>query len=465
MAGLFDTLSLGSRSLATYRQAIDTTGHNLANVSTPGYTRQRLVIESSSNSDSSVGPMGTGAEATKIVRIQNDQLDRQAQVENSVQAAAETKLDALQQAQAALQESIDRNSPSGTSTGGISQGLADFFASVQNLSANVTQDEALVDLKGQAIALATNFNRTDARLADVQSSLNQTVQTQTGQANDLIGQIAKLNSQIISEEAGSGGIANDLRDSRQLKLEDLSKLVKVDTAEQPNGGMTVMAGGVTLVDGGTVENTLESFDPGNGELQVRAAGQATPLNLTGGSITGAISVRDNEVAALRNNINSVASTLITQFNQIHAAGFSASGTTGANFFTGTNASDIQLNSDLAAKPALIQTSGSPTASGDNSVARQLSALGSQAQSALDGLTFSARQAQTVATLGQQVSSAQSDVDDQGAISQFVQSQRDSIGGVSVDEEMSNLVMFQKAFEASAKLISMTDEMLTTIIQM
>jgi flagellar hook-associated protein 1 FlgK len=198
---------------------------------------------------------------------------------------------------------------------------------------------------------------------------------------------------------------------------------------------------------------------------VRAAGQATALNITGGSIAGAISVRDNEVATVRNDINSVAATLITQFNQIHAAGFSASGTTGANFFTGTNASDIQLNSDLATNPALIQASGSATASGDNTVARQLSALGSQAQGALNGLTFSASQAQTVATLGQQVSSAQTDVDDQAAISQFVQSQRDSIGGVSVDEEMSNLVMFQKAFEASAKLISMTDEMLTTIIQM
>src|ERR1044071_9349121 len=103
MAGLFDTLSLGSRSLATYRQAIDTTGHNLSNVSTPGYTRQRVVIESVTNDEGTLGSVGTGAEATRIVRLQSDLLDKQAQVENGVQSSLEVKQDALQQSLTALQ--------------------------------------------------------------------------------------------------------------------------------------------------------------------------------------------------------------------------------------------------------------------------------------------------------------------------------------------------------------------------
>jgi flagellar hook-associated protein 1 FlgK len=463
MAGLFDTLSLGSRSLVTYRQAIDTTGHNLSNVSTPGYTRQRLVIQSVTNSDSNLGAVGTGAEATKIVRVQNDLLDQQAQVENSVQGSLETKQDGLQQSLTALQETIDRNSPSGTSTGGISQSLSDFFASLQSLSTDISSPQQ-VDVVQKAQDLATKFNQTDARLGTVQDNLNQIVRTQTGQVNDLATQIANLNSKIVTEEAGGSGTANDLRDSRQLKLEELSKLVKIDTAPQPNGAMNIMVGGVTLVDGTSVQNTLESFDAGHGNLQVRATGQATPLTLTGGSIEGAISVRDNEVAGLRDSVNSLASTLISKVNQIHSAGFSTTGTTGENFFSGSDASDIQVNSVLVKNSSLVQVNGAADTS-DKSAALKVAQLGSQSLTALNGLTFSGKQAQTIATLGQQLATAKSDVDDQTAISQFVQMQRDSISGVSVDEEMSNLVMFQKAFEASAKLISMTDEMLSTIIQM
>src|SRR5947209_2739757 len=97
MAGLFDTLSLGSSALATYRQAIDTTGHNLSNVSTPGYSRQRVVIQSVTTDHGTMGQVGSGSEATKIVRIQSDLLDAQAQVESSVQGSLETKQDGLQQ--------------------------------------------------------------------------------------------------------------------------------------------------------------------------------------------------------------------------------------------------------------------------------------------------------------------------------------------------------------------------------
>src|SRR5262249_54695214 len=132
MAGLFDTLALGSRSLNTYRKAIDTAGHNLANVNTPGYTRQRLVVQSVTNT-SDIGEVGGGADGTQVQRLQNDFFDKQLQVESSVQGTLESRQDALQQALSSLQEAIDRNSSSGTSTSGISQGLADFFAGLQSL--------------------------------------------------------------------------------------------------------------------------------------------------------------------------------------------------------------------------------------------------------------------------------------------------------------------------------------------
>ena len=465
MAGLFDTLALGSRSLTTYRKAIDTTGHNLSNVHTPGFTRQRLEIESTTVSEGIAGRIGTGAEGVRIVRLKNEFAERQIQVETSIQGSLSVQHDTLKQALTSLQEAIDRSGVSGTTTSGISQGLSEFFNAALNVSANVSSgpDRQLLIQKAQE--LATKFNIADARLASLHTDLNEQVQSEIGKANTLATEIATLNRAIISEEALSGGYANDLRDSRQAKLEELSKLIKIETSEQADGSMNVAVGGALLVDGRDVVNTLEPFDSGDGRVMARITGQPDVLAVTGGSIEGAISVRDGQLATLRTQINQLAETVITEVNLVHTAGFSQTGTTGANFFTGANARDIALNQALVGHPELLQTAAVSGEAGDNMVARAIAELAQKTHAALDGQTFSGRHGQTISWLGQEVANARTNLEDQTTISQFIRDQRDSVSGVSVDEEMANLVMFQKAFQASAKLISMTDEMLATIIDM
>jgi flagellar hook-associated protein 1 len=465
MAGLFDTLALGSRSLTTYRKAIDTTGHNLSNVHTPGYTRQRLEIESTTVSNGTAGQIGTGAEGVQVVRLKNEFAERQIQIETSVQGSLTVQHDTLNQALTSLQEAIDRSGSSGTTTSGISQGLSDFFNAAQNVSAHVSSgpDRQLFIQKAQA--LATKFNLADGRLASLHESLNEQVQSEVGQVNSLATEIANLNAAIASEEALSDGYANDLRDSRQAKLEELSKLVKIEATEQADGSMNISVAGNLLVESRDVLNTLETFDSGDGRSMVRLTGQPDVLAITGGSIEGAISVRDGQLATLRTQINRLAETLITEVNLAHTAGFSQTGTTGANFFTGSNAADIAVNQALIGHPELLQTAAATGEAGDNTVARAIAELEDKTHGALDGQTFSGRQGQTIAWLGQEVANARTNLEDQATISQFIRDQRDSVSGVSVDEEMTNLVMFQKAFQASAKLISMTDEMLATIIQM
>lgn len=465
MAGLFDTINLGANSLATYRKAIDVTGHNLANVNTPGYTRQRLIIDATTVDGGASGPIGTGSEAVKIVQLQHETAGRQLQTEASIEGSLSVKQDALQQALVFLQESIDRNGANGTNTKGISQGLADFFAAAQSVATNpgsMTEREVMLQ---KAQELATKFNNADSRLASLQQGLSDRVTSDVGQVNGLLQEIAKLNESIVAEEALTPGYANDLRDTRQLKLEALSKLVKIDASEQENGAVNVSIAGNLMVDGREVAGSLETFTAGDGSLQVQASGQSTPLALTGGSIHGALSVRDTELANLRSDINLLASTLISEVNAAHSAGFGLNGTTGANFFTGANASDIAVNTDLLRDPALLQASGVSGEAGNNQVALAIHGINQRTHAALGNLTFSGKQAQTVAAFGQEVATAKSDLADQKTISQFVRNQRDSISGVSIDEEMTNLIMFQKAFQASAKIISTADEMLATILEM
>ncbi len=464
MAGLFDTLGIGTRSLTTYRKAIDVAGHNLANVNTEGYTRQRLAIEATTTG-SEMGTIGSGSEGMRIDRLHNIFIDKQAQVENSVSGSIEVKQDALQQALNALNEALDRNSASGTSTAGISQGLSDFFNALESLSTTAPSIPDRTVVLQKAAELATKFNQTDSRIAAVESGLNDRLQSDVTKANALLDDIATLNKKISASESFVDSPANDLRDARQQKIDQLSSLVKFDAVENENGALNVIINGRTFVDGANVTAQLETFDPGNGKPLVRVVGDAAALSVTGGSIEGAISVRDNQVANLRADINNLASTLITSVNQIHATGFGLDGSTGLNFFNGANAADIKVNPDLLADPRKLAASGVNGASGDNSVLLQIVQLRDKPNASLNGVSFSSRQAQIVASLGQELSSTNQDLSDQQTIQKYLSAQRDSVSGVSIDEEMANLVMFQKAFQASAKLISMTDEMLATIIQM
>jgi len=146
-------------------------------------------------------------------------------------------------------------------------------------------------------------------------------------------------------------------------------------------------------------------------------------------------------------------------------GYGMSGTSGAKFFNGSDASDISVNSALVSDPSLVQAAGAPGASGDNSVALALSQLANAPQAGLGNQTFSQAYSQTVAGLGYSLNNANTQVNDSTKVQSMLSQQRDSVSGVSIDEEMTSLIGFQKAYEASAKLVTAVDQMLETVISM
>ncbi|MDB6038049.1 MAG: Flagellar hook-associated protein FlgK [Verrucomicrobiales bacterium] len=469
MLGLFGALDLGARSLRTQQQGVEVAGHNLANVNNPAYARQRVSISTASSISSSIGPQGSGAEAVAIVRVRSSLLDQQIQTETSVNSALTARQSALEDAQSRLGERIGSQ---GNVTGidssaknGIAQGLSSLFTGFQSLAASPTSDTQRVLVRDKAIDLANKFKSTDQQLADLGTSLNASVQSGVDQANGLLNDIASLNKQITTAEIGAPGAANDLRDLLQQKQEQLSQFVRFDSTEASNGAVNVTIGGVLMVSGNTRTDSLQTFDSGNGQLLVRTASAPAQLALGAGSIAGAIEVRDTDVAGLRKDLNTLAAALITQVNAVHAQGFGSDGTTGNDFFTGTGSSDIGVNPAFKDKPSLIQASDNATAAGNNKIALALGALADAKQPTLGDQTFQQSYAQTVAELGQKLSSANNQLADQQAVQTMLSQQRDSISGVSVDEELTDLTKFQKAFQASARLISTVDDMLDTIISM
>jgi flagellar hook-associated protein 1 FlgK len=180
---------------------------------------------------------------------------------------------------------------------------------------------------------------------------------------------------------------------------------------------------------------------------------------------GTIAARDGALQALRRDVNALASDLITKINAIHVTGYSLTGSTGQDLFSGTDASDIAVNSALAGNPALLQGSAVSGAVGDNQVALALAQLANAPQASLGNQTFSQRYSETVATFGQALSNVNSQLADQEIVQTMLWRQRDAVSGVSLDEEMTDMIKYQRAFEASARLISTVDELLETVISM
>jgi flagellar hook-associated protein 1 FlgK len=474
MLGLFGTLNLGAKSLQTQQLGIEVAGHNLANVNNPAYARQRLGIATSVSIPTAVGIQGTGAEGVAIVRLRSDLVDGQVAGEASARGFLEAQQLALQYAQANLGQEIDRRASGtdGTSTAGgvggqhgIADGLTGLFNAFQGLSTNPTSLTERQVLMQKAAELASRFNQVDARLAELRSALDDSLQADVTGANALLAGIAGLNDQIATAEINSPGLANDLRDLRQAKIESLAKLVNISTSAGANGAVDISIGGVAMVTGKSVDDVLETALGTGGELLVQARGAGSVLALAGGSMAGTIDARDGAIATLQGEVNTLAATLIAQVNAVHAAGFSLTGSTGAAFFTGTGAADIAVNAALLGDAALVQAAGVAGAVGDNTVALALAQLGNARLAGLNNQTFSENFSRTVAGLGQALASANNALEDQALVDEMLRRQRESLSGVSLDEEMTDLVKFQKAFAASAKLITTVDEMLEAVIGM
>lgn len=474
MLGLFGTLSLGARSMSTQRAGVEIAGQNLANVNNPAYARQRVNIATSISIGSEIGPQGTGAEAVSIQQMRNAILDNQIQSEASNRGSLAAQQVALQYTQAALGTQIDRmasgaeGATAAQGVGGghsLSDSLSELFNAFQSLSTNPTSMAERQTLLMKAANLALQFNQLDSRLDNLTGSLNSTIDTEVSAANVLLADIANLNKLITTAEVTSGGTANDLRDTRQARLEELAKYVKLDISNGNGSALNISVGGVDLVTDNNVTDTLQSYDAGGGQMLIRATTAGTPIPLTSGSIQGTIIARDGGIATLQTQVNDLANLLITQVNAIHGSGFSLSGTTGAAFFSGSNASDISVNAALINDPTLVQAAGVSGASGDNQTALALAQLAQTKHAAFNNQTFNQAYGQTVAAFGQELSTVNSQLSDQQSIEDMLLRQRDSLGGVSLDEEMTDLTRFQKAFAASARLITTVDEMLDTLVNM
>lgn len=462
---LFTSLTSGASALDAQSYALQVAGKNLANVNNPSYAREQVLMGSTGGNGVALGAANSAPTALSVTQIRDAFLDRQVCQQSSVTSALTTEQTALQTAEAALGETVSSGSSptTGTDAGAsLASQLTSLFNSFSSLAASPTDTGVRQTLVQNAATLTDSLNQTDASLAQVQAGLNTQIQGDTDNVNTLLQTIASLNTQITVSEVNSPGSAVDLRDARQAALESLAAQISFTTAPATSGGQiqvaTTDASGnpVVLLDGGTVTNTV-AFDGTN-----VTAGGAT-LALTGGAIKGAMDARDGAIQTLRNSLDALAQQLVTSVN----AAYNPTGATG-DFFAaaGTTAGTIALDPSLTSTNLKASDGGN---AGDNTIALAVAGLASHtfstgAGDAIDG-TLTQYFSGTVSAFGQTLANLNNSVENQTSVDTLVKTQRASVSGVNLDEETTNLLMYQKAFQASSRFMSIIDNLLDNLIQM
>lgn len=468
MLGLLGTLNLAAQSLQTQMTGVEVTGQNLANVNTAGYTRQTVDIETNPDIQTTFGPEGTGAGVVSIQQAVNTALNSQIQSQQSTSGYWNAQQSALQTVEDDLDTFLSSATSSTSTNGslsssGLSSLITKFFNDIQDVATSPTDAGARATLISDAQDLATTFNEVNSGLSQMNTTLNTTLGNNVDSANQLLSNIAALNQKIATAQFG-GGNANDLMDDRQQDLQNLAQLTDITTSPNSDGTVDVSIGGQAMITGNQVANLLQTYNPGNGQLLVETTA-GNPVTLGGGSMQGTIDARDGTLANLQTGVNTLANTLITQFNNIYSTGYGLDGTNSQAFFTGTDASDIAVSANLANNPRAFQASVSATNTGDSSIATQLANLGQTTLSALNNETFEGSMNGLVGDLGNATQTANNQVTNQNAVMNMLTTQQSTISGVSVDEEMTHLLTYQQAYEAAAELVTTVNQMLGDTLAM
>jgi flagellar hook-associated protein 1 FlgK len=466
MSDLNAIMSIAGQALITQQQAISVTSHNIANVNTPGYSRQELAMSTNVPSDSEIGPMGNGVSPDAIERIYDRFIN--AQINNESQELG--RWDAQKNAVESLEMIFNE-----TYGYGLSEAMSEYWNAWQALTINPAGSAERQVLVTRAQILTSTFNKLDSDLTLSQQDLDLTIQGTITDINRLSAQLADLNQKIVASEIGTQN-ANDYRDQRDLVLKELSELIDLNAFEDANGNVSVLnASGRPLVSGTASWQLSTELNVVSGLQDVvwlDTDGNSVNINndISGGKLKGWLEARDVLIPGFLNRLDALAQTLVTEVNNLHQTGFDLNGIAGEVFFDGTGtAADIEVNANIVGDPGLIAASFDPlpfpSAPGDNRNAVEIAKLQHQLLMSGNTATFNDYYSSLVRDVGNEVLKSDSYYTHQSEMVAQLDNYRESISGVSLDEEMINLIKFQNAYAAAAKLVSTADELMQTVLQM
>lgn len=455
MAGLFGLLNIANDGLTSQSFGLNVTGQNVSNANTPQYMRRIALLETQT---------GPGVKIQGQRQVGDIYADRALYAATGLQSSA-SELDG----HLAAVENVF-NDTNGTGLGSV---LSDLFNSFQKLSATPADPTVRQSVLGAAERFTSRSNEISGTLAAKRSDLYKKAMELTTEANQKSAEVAKLNQQIVQTRM-NGRDASGLIDQRNQVLLGLAEIVDVRIIQGDADSVTVQAGGTTIVES-SMSRALSVGLDGDGNLTFSAqrVGSVEPpmditSTVTGGSLAGVKQARDTELAEIVTKFDSYVYDVATAINTQHASGVGLDGQSGRNLFDLPSSSSsagqlIRLSSDVAGSPDKVAAALDPTSlPGDSSNAVQLSQLGS---ANIVGGTRTAAEAygDLVGQVGTKRAASKSDLQLRQAIVQQANAARESVSGVSLDEEMVNLQKYQQAYQANGKMLTVVNDLLQDLI--
>lgn len=462
--GIGRLLDISVRSMAAYQRAIDVTSQNISNAGNPEYSRQKTIF---STEETQAG-IGLGVKIQDVVRIKNDLLDSQVRKYQSSLSDAEKRSELLQQIESIIAEPSDS---------GLSAYMGEFFNAWSELAANPNSTQLRSQVVQKAERFSERFTEIFDGFANVQSVLQREAVIKTNQMNGYLKEIAELNHKIYESEA-RGIKASELKDKRDLLIDNISKLANVSVQMNEFGAAIVTVGGVQGAD----QNLHNEFEVAfvNNKMRIVAKNDKNAVALlNGGELFSVTDLYSNKIPDYKQSLENLATTFINKVNQYHMQGFTLTqngvSSTGIPFFGNLDVNGnvenafvngvIKINQNIVDNPKNIAVSDQAGNDGNGSVANSIASLNDLKLPELGDQSILEYYSGILNNFGTDKVVSDNKVESSGLVLQQLMNQKSSYSGVSIDEEMTNVIKYQRSYEASAKLIKVVNEMMETIIQL
>ncbi|MFN8179506.1 MAG: flagellar hook-associated protein FlgK [bacterium] len=454
MSGLFGLYGLGATSLTAMQTAMDAVGHNVANAATPGFHRQRVELEAELPALTPEGALGTGVRMSNIRRVQDQFLEASLRREAPLLSRFTARADVLARTQVLFGEPSDN---------GLATQLDDFYTGWNSLASNpedLGARESVVRLGG---ALADSIRQAYGGLLDEQKGVDGQIASTVDDANRAILELQTMNRSILASTR-QGVVAADLEDRRDTLVSTLNELTGATATIESDGTATVRVGGRVLVQAAGADTlTFDAAHPAALHMQ----GATLQPSELGGQLGGLVDAREGDLADAMSRLDKLAARLAAEVNAVHTSGVDSRGAAGTSFFVldgvgrdGVRgaAAVLRVNPVLVGDAAKV-VAGSSGKPGDGSAAADIAAL----RNATDGVAPMLQA--LISGVGARAKESQDLADGQQVVVNSFQAQRDSVSGVSLDEEGAQLLKFQRSYQAAARIVTTVDAMAQTLLQM
>ena len=454
---LLGGLEAGKRALLSHQHSLTSIGHNIANVSTAGYSRQQVMLESSKPYEDTTGTYGTGVQVATVRQIRDLFLTAQYREENGELGRWDAMDRTMSQVENIFTEPNENQ---------LNDLMDNFFNAWQNLTTAADSQTARSSIREQAMLLINALQQASRRLSTVIDNLDDDVSGGVEELNKMASQISDINQEIAFMEVG-GNKANDLRDRRDYLIDQLSRKVDVTQIEESTGSVRVFIGAMEYIGSGhysALDTETEATEITTVQ-QIIWKGTGTRLGVVGGELSSLIEARDVVIPDYINRLDALVYRLVTEVNALHRVGYGSNNQTGVNFFdpNGLTAATIDLSQEVKNSLANVAASSAADSPGNNQIALSIAQLKSAQVMENGSSTMSEYYYSLIGLIGTRAEEATDTKENYELVLEQLEFSRQSIQGVSLDEEMTNLIQAQHAYDAAAKVIMTIDDALGTIV--